>query len=417
MRCSQTKRIQDPVIAQVYTKYDAVSHPYLRALSAQLKSKGGNVKVFSRLPPENKHEDVIVLDRQSPTEEFLNYARRPMQVMPAVRECMSRIRDQGFRKGVRSWLDLGGLRRVHPDAVHLMNWTLYFLLRDYLRATGVPFVVSFRGYETLYAPHEVAMWTKYLNEVYQDASVLHFVSEFLANAAIQQGAPRNKVRVIYPGIDLSEFLPRKEVSDERVLRLVSTCRLTWEKGLELALLVVKQVAERIGAVEYHIIGEGSSGTAVRKWAGQLGLGDRVVFHGAQPSERVREIVAGCQIYFHPAVSEALGIALVEASAMGKPVVATRVEGIPEVIADGESGILLEFGDVYGLADAIVGLWRDPNLRRRMGGKGRAHVERLFSVEREAEDWLSVYGELAPRTGLGNAMNVNKGKDLSCNGLQ
>jgi glycosyltransferase involved in cell wall biosynthesis len=105
------------------------------------------------------------------------------------------------------------------------------------------------------------------------------------------------------------------------------------------------------------------------------------------------LLACMDLVVHPATMEGLGVSLLQASAAGVPVVASRVGGIPEAVRDGVSGLLVPPADVAALADAVLALLADPDACRRMGAAGRDLVAREFSVARMVEGNLAVYREL------------------------
>jgi len=114
-------------------------------------------------------------------------------------------------------------------------------------------------------------------------------------------------------------------------------------------------------------------------------------------EDVRGFMAACDALAFltlPALGEGFGLAALEAAAAGRPVVATRVGALPEVVADGDTGLVVEPGDIGALAAAIVRLGTDAALRTRLGGAGRRRAAERFGVERMVERTLAVYAEVA-----------------------
>jgi len=212
----------------------------------------------------------------------------------------------------------------------------------------------------------------------------------LAEKAIEKGAPPWKVKVIRPGVDVKFFQPEARSRENESCHVATVCRLTWEKALELGLLVVRKLRSRGVPVVYHVIGDGPSRTALRSWAARLNLGDTVQWHGALAIEDVRTVLSGCDVYLHPSVSESFGVAVVEAMAMGIPVVASKVEGIPEIVEHDKTGYLLEFGDMEGMAEAIDRIWRTPEVRLRMATEARQQAVDKFGIEREVKEWVELY---------------------------
>jgi glycosyltransferase involved in cell wall biosynthesis len=114
------------------------------------------------------------------------------------------------------------------------------------------------------------------------------------------------------------------------------------------------------------------------------LGDQVQFVGVVPNGRLGEWYESCDLFVHPSLwNEPFPLTILEAMSCGLPIVSTRVGGIPEMVAHGETGILVEPGDPDAFADAIVELLRDDARRRAMGAAGRRRVEQEFSWDRTA----------------------------------
>ena len=117
-------------------------------------------------------------------------------------------------------------------------------------------------------------------------------------------------------------------------------------------------------------------------------------HGRRRHDELPDFYRGADIVVVPSLSEAFGMATVEAMACGLPVVATDAGGLPEVVVDGETGLLVRRNDPRGLADALVRLAGDEQLRRRLGAAGRSRVEQLFSYDRIAVEVEELYAGLA-----------------------
>ena len=126
-----------------------------------------------------------------------------------------------------------------------------------------------------------------------------------------------------------------------------------------------------------IVGEGPARESLEALSCQLGLSDCTVFAGARRD--IPRILPLLDLFVLPSLYEGFGIAILEAMAAGKPVVATAVGGIPEFVVPGETGLLVEAGNAAALADAIRSLLRDPERARQMGIQGRARVLAAFQM--------------------------------------
>ena len=204
------------------------------------------------------------------------------------------------------------------------------------------------------------------------------------------------IRVVPNGVDLQAFTPG---GDDRAaaewpaggLRLLSVGRLHPQKGHRV-LLDAMAAARQAGAqLSLLVAGEGAERAALEAQAGALGLPGHVRFAGRRD---VLPLLAAADVFVFPSLYEAVGIALLEAMACARPVVASRTGGIPEVVEDGVSGILVTPGDALGLARVLATLERDPERRRRLGKAARARAE-AFDIRSTVRSLEALYEEVAP----------------------
>ena len=168
-----------------------------------------------------------------------------------------------------------------------------------------------------------------------------------------------------------------------VLRLLSVGRLVSKKGLEIGVRAAAalRAANPKLRIEYRIIGDGPLRADLTRLAEKLGATSIVHFLGALPGGDVARWMQESDIYLLPSLMEQAGYVLLEAQAAGLPVVATRVGGVPEMVREGKSALLVEAGDVQGTIDALQRLVDHPNMWPGMGRAGRRHVEWRHSVDR------------------------------------
>jgi glycosyltransferase involved in cell wall biosynthesis len=228
------------------------------------------------------------------------------------------------------------------------------------------------------------------------------VSRFVAQRMSQAlGVPARKVRVVPNGIPsgvFGSYLPSTEmraqlsgVPDRPVV--LTPARLDPVKGHMVLLAAAAQLPE----VAFALAGEGPLHDELADSVLQLGMGDRVTFLGYR--QDVPALLATCDVVALPSLSEGFGLAVIEAMAAGKPVVATSVGALPEIIQHGETGLLVPPGDPPALANAIRMLLEDKRLATRLATAARARVEREFTAKRMVDRVTSVYTEaLAGRDG-------------------
>ncbi len=166
-------------------------------------------------------------------------------------------------------------------------------------------------------------------------------------------------------------------------------RLQAEKRFDL---LIRAVAELPGVV-LVLVGDGPERRALEELASELGVGDRVHFVGWLPHARARDYLTSFDVFALPSRLESFSLVLLEAGLAGLPVVACRVGGIPEVVADGESGLLVEPNDLPGLVNALLTLINAPDLRESFGARGRLRAL-AFSPDEMARRYETLYRKLA-----------------------
>lgn len=203
--------------------------------------------------------------------------------------------------------------------------------------------------------------------------------------------------VIYNGIDLEPFdhppsnLRQKMNSCGRPI-IGAIGRLAPQKGLHFLLQAAPAVLQDDSNTLFVFVGDGPERNALEAEARRLRIQDSVCFLGVR--EDIPELLSAMDIVAMPSLSEGLPMALLEAMASRKPVVATRVGAIPQVIQERVNGVMLNPGDVSGLAAALCELLKCGELRRTLGENARRTMEDRFSAASMAKQYLGVYREAA-----------------------
>ena len=208
------------------------------------------------------------------------------------------------------------------------------------------------------------------------------------------GLPREKLVTIHYGLDdlptePSAVLPQEAGVPPDAPLVLAVGRLIAQKDHATLLRAFARARERHGGAVLAILGAGPLEAETRALAAELELGASLVLPGRVAP---RDWLERADVFAHSSRWEGFGIVLLEAMLAGLPVVATRVSAVPEVVADGETGLLVEAGDVAGLADALARVLDDAALRGRLGRAGRERARGEFSVARMAERTLAVYAE-------------------------
>ena len=206
-------------------------------------------------------------------------------------------------------------------------------------------------------------------------------------------APRSSV--IHNGIETPSFIPGPlPVNPARIVYLG---RLSKEKGVDLALTAFSLLADLFPSATLIIAGQGDQQGSLQEQARSLGLVHRVKFRGLVIPEEVPALLNSATAVVMPSRQEGFGLVALEAAMMGRPVIAARVGGLPEVVLDGVTGILVEKENSRATADAIVDLLRHPETMRRMGREARIRARQIFGWDRFVNAYDKLYQSLtAPR---------------------
>ncbi len=239
------------------------------------------------------------------------------------------------------------------------------------------------------------------------------VSRFVSESIVRAGYPAERVFTVHNSLDLAEGTwdsPRGAASTRAELGIASDApviciasRLFRWKGHHDLVDALARVRQRFPDVRLLVVGEddpranpgfGGYRAELDARIAELGLGQSVVFTGFRTD--VADLMAAADVFCQPSAEEPFGMVYLEAMAVRRPVVAYASGGAPEVIADGETGLLAKRGDIDGLAAALTRLLENEPLRRQMGEAGRARVERVFNPAASAATLLEVYRAVAPR---------------------
>jgi len=296
----------------------------------------------------------------------------------------------------RYYLDLEVIC-LQPDIIHFEFGSLAVGRTHLKNLLDCKMSVSFRGYDLNFVGLDQP---DYYNEVWKKADACHFLGEDLWQRAQRRGCPPDMPHMLIPpAVDLDKFpiieRPSSEVlgTREKPLKILSVGRLEWKKGYEFALSAMKILQDQGLVIEYRILGEGEHRTALEFACHQMGIKENVQFLGALPHDQVIQHLGWADIFLHSAVSEGFCNAVIEAQAMGLPVVTSNADGLGENVADGVTGFVVPRRDPKALAEKMVLLAENSYTRKSFGLAGVERVRRFFTIETQLNAWEEFYGNL------------------------
>jgi len=395
------------------------SERYMFEVSQLLQNEGHEVIFFAMRHPENEH---------SPQESFFVSTIEYGDTTP-VYKLKTLWRTVG--KTVYSFESRRKMRALveaeRPDMahIHVISHQISPSILDALRDAGVPTVQSMHDYKQvcpsyqLYIHHkgeicERCLSGNYYNAVLQrcikksipgsilaaGAQYLHrashiyeknidfFIapSRFMRDKLVEGGVPREKIRVLAYGIDIGAYAPNYDAGDYAVY----FGRLSPEKGLTTLL----HAMERIPDLKLVVVGEGPHRAELERAAERRGLVN-ISFVGHKDGDALKDLVRNAAFsVLPPEWYENSPLSIYESHALGTPVVASRIGGIPELIEDDESGLLFTPGDAEELAERMATLFANKDKCREMGRRGREEVERLCA--KHYGGLMAVYEEARTR---------------------
>ncbi|EDX87368.1 glycosyl transferase, group 1 family protein [Synechococcus sp. PCC 7335] len=285
------------------------------------------------------------------------------------------------------------------DIIHAQFGTLGFrglLLRELNR--GSRLIVMFRG-------SDISQWVKSQGDhvydtLFSQADYFLTNCDFFRQKLLALGCPSDRLKVHYSGLDCSKFQPvlrRLDASDK--IRIAATGRLVEKKGFEYCIRAVAKVAKQYPQITFDIMGDGPLHQTLAKLIESLQMTEVIHLRGWQNEEEIIDTLARAHLFVAPSVTASNGNqdapinVLKEAMALGLPVVSTYHGGIPELVEDGVSGLLVPERDADAIAQALTTLIEHPERWPDMGKAGRAYVEAHYNLSALNDRLVTIYQQL------------------------
>ena len=261
------------------------------------------------------------------------------------------------------------------------------------RLTGLPFSFTAHG-------HDIHKDRTMLREKISAAAFAVTVSKYNKSLMAKECPPEddNKIHVIHCGVDTRLFQVPVELDRGGPVNIICVASLLEVKGHTYLIQACRLLRDSGANFICHLVGDGNYHARIEKEINQLGLGEHIKIHGACTQSQVRELLTASDVFVlaskptRQGAREGIPVSIMEAMAVGLPVVASNISGIPELVEDGISGFLTPPGDVDALARNIGALIEEGSLRRKMGAAGREIVQKDFNLESNARRLIHMVRE-------------------------
>ncbi len=270
-------------------------------------------------------------------------------------------------------------------------------IRDACRMANIPLVVHFHGYD---ASNRLII-EKYLpgyQRMFIDSAAIIAVSIPMKEKLLEWGAQKERTHVFPCGVDPCRFVGAAPESAPP--HFVAVGRFVEKKAPHFTVHAFCEALKVEPSAKLTMIGDGPLLGATKKLVADLDLDKHVEFLGAQGPETVSSLMRGARGFVQHSVvaqngdSEGAPVGIIEAQMSGLPVVSTRHGGIPEIVLEGETGFLVEEGDVVGMGQALVRLAMDAQLAGKLGRQGRARALEFFTLDRYLANLAGILEKVA-----------------------
>ncbi len=374
----------DSTAAHPKSSQDVDAHSFNHPLAIFAPSIGGLSETFIRRHMEDllPGETVVITDTIDGPEAGHWTVDCPVLLL-------DRIHDTDHIANLKRFLTEHNVEVIMGE---YLNESLPWL--EVARDLGIRFFAHAHGYDVsrmLRLPRWRAEYLKY-----NRADGIITMSQFSRSRLTDLGLDGAKIHLIPYGVDVPSE-PLKRV-DKRIVRCLAVGRMVAKKAPILTLDAFRRAAKACPNLRLDYIGEGALLPAARQFIHAMNLEDLVTLRGGQPTEVVHKSMRGADIFLQHSMTdqetgdeEGLPVAILEAMAHALPLVSSRHAGIPEAVQDGVTGYLVEEGDSIGMAEHIITLAYNPDLRHRLGEAGWRRAKDNFSWSRERRELLRVLG--------------------------
>src|SRR5947207_558101 len=383
-------------LGYLYSRYPVISQTFCDAEMLALEQRGIELVIGSVYPPLTslRHEYSARLAapiHYAPPQAILRILERDAKTAPKWPRNLVEQHDRRYGPMAKAeqrarnalyfaeFFARSGVDHVHVHFANRAAHTAVFLKE----ISGIPFSVTAHGQDFMKDLGSDDLLREICAAAEFVAAETDYSRDFLRQRCANSAA---KIHRVYNGIDLERFPAPRSCNGNRIPQIVSVGRLVAFKGFDDLIGACAELVRRQIDFVCDIIGDGPLRETLQAKIEQLDLSSRVNLLGSQSQGVVLEKLQAADIFALASTTDPQGATdvfptvILEAMASARPVVSTRLAGIPELVVDGQTGMLAPPGESTALARALEQLLRDPELRLRFGHAGRARIEQDFRIE-------------------------------------
>lgn len=330
--------------------------------------------------------------REVPNYDYIHLLRQPKYMVD-----MSLLNDKVYY--LNEIYDSKKFVKNHEiKLLHAHHAQLGMLLLPFKKETKLPLVTSVRGRDATMANQPVG-YMEGMKKLFKEGELFLPVCNYLAQRILDWGCPKEKVKVLYGGVDLEEFKFRLPDITGDSLNILSLGRLVEKKGHHVLMQAFQKVKEKFPHAKLTIIGGGEMEEQLLSLAKELKLGKSFQLLNKIPKSEVREHMAKADLFVAASMEatngdvEGIPNTVKEAMATGIPVISTTHAGIPELVTNNKDGILVKEGNANQLVEAIEFMVENRSLWESYALNAREKVERKFDKKKQLAEQAQIYNEL------------------------
>ena len=397
-------------IGFIVSSFPSLSQTFILNQITGLLDLGHDIEVFARSNPNEpkKHPDI---DKYHLNQRTHYMPHIPHSILKRRLKAIYLI-VTNFHKSppkiLKSLITKYGLRPLYMlvpflgknfDIIH-SHFGPNGIISVYLKEMGISgkYITTFHGYDISGYPR--IMGENIYNNLFRKVDLITWNANLTKRCVIELGCDEDKIITLPYGIRIEKFrFSERKVQDKEPIRILTVGRLVEKKGHEYAIKAIAEVVKRYRNIEYIIAGDGSSRSKLENLVVTLEIENYVKFLGAVDQDEVLKLYERSHIFLLSSVtasdgdSEGLPVVLLEAQAVGLPIISSLHGGIPEGVLDSKSGFLVPEKDVDALADKIEYLIEHPELWPDMGRYGRKFVEERYDIQKLNQRLVKIYKAL------------------------